>query len=104
MYAIHIAKKRDTTSHFNTHQEDGSGSVASNQEPPSVVSAPARWAGVHLQRIKGVQLFIAGDMKQILCLTMKQQVSLPMRVMCMTSQKPKKIDLETNGETLTTNK
>ena len=74
-YAINVAKKKDAAFHQfqQASQDDGAGSVANNQGPPSVVSAPAAttgWAGVQLQRIKGVQCFIAGniDMKKVILL------------------------------------
>jgi hypothetical protein len=112
-WAINLAKKKDAAFHQfeQSSKEDGAGTVSSNQGPPSVVSAPERstgWAGVQLQRIKGVQLFITGDvdMKQVILLDNETTSSIFANedyVHDITNAK-QQLDLETNGGTLTTNK
>ena len=77
-WAINIAKKRDAAFHQMQNPSppppaNDAGTAASNAGPPSVVSAPATtsgWAGAQVERIKGVQCFIADrvDMRKVLLL------------------------------------
>ena len=110
-WAINIAKKKDAA--FAQSQAagngDDSGTVASNANPPSTVSAPAtfKWSGAQLRRVKGVQLFLANqvDMSKVILLDNESTTSIfcnPNYVINIRESKDDELELETNGGLFTT--
>ena len=83
-WVINIAKQRDAAFHQMQNLSppppaNDVGTVVSNSNPPSTVSAPARTsgrAGAQIERIKGVQCFIAGrvGMRNVLLLDNKNHI------------------------------